>query len=82
MIAFVLSGGGSRGAFEAGALVALFERGIQPDIVVGTSAGAIKSCSVLPRGTSPGWLPSNRLRAFSVRANAAFDVGDLRGSRI
>lgn len=40
MIAFVLSGGGNRGALQAGALLALLERGIKPDMIVGTSAGA------------------------------------------
>lgn len=43
MIAFVMSGGGNRGALQAGALVELFERGIKPDILVGTSAGAINA---------------------------------------
>lgn len=38
--AFVLSGGGARGALQVGALRALFERGIQPDVIVGTSIGA------------------------------------------
>ncbi len=38
--AFVLSGGGARGALQVGALRALLERGIRPDILVGTSIGA------------------------------------------
>ena len=38
--AFVLTGGGARGALQIGALRALFERGIQPDLIVGTSIGA------------------------------------------
>lgn len=38
--AFVLSGGGARGALQAGALRALLEYGIQPDAVVGTSIGS------------------------------------------
>lgn len=37
---FVLSGGGARGALQVGALLALLERGIQPDVVVGTSIGS------------------------------------------
>ncbi|HNK70256.1 MAG TPA: patatin-like phospholipase family protein, partial [Flavobacteriales bacterium] len=41
MIAFVLSGGGNRGALQAGALLALLERGIRPDLIVGTSVGAL-----------------------------------------
>ncbi|MGC9396486.1 MAG: patatin-like phospholipase family protein [Anaerolineae bacterium] len=37
---FVLGGGGARGALQLGALRALFEAGIQPDLLVGTSIGA------------------------------------------
>jgi len=43
MIAFVFSGGGSRGAMEAGGTKALYEAGIRPDIVVGSSAGAMNA---------------------------------------
>jgi NTE family protein len=38
--AFVLSGGGARGALQVGALRALLEYGERPDVVVGTSIGA------------------------------------------
>lgn len=41
MIAFVFSGGGNRGASQAGALLALLERDIRPDMIVGTSVGAM-----------------------------------------
>ncbi len=40
-VAFVLSGGGARGAAQIGALKALFEEGIYPDLIVGTSFGSI-----------------------------------------
>ncbi len=46
MIAFVLSGGGSRGALQVGALRALLERGIAPDMVVGTSVGGINAAAL------------------------------------
>src|SRR5579875_31579 len=42
----VLSGGGSLGAAQVGALQALFEAGIRPDAVVGTSVGAINAAYV------------------------------------
>lgn len=42
-IAFALSGGGSLGAVQVGMIHALYERGITPDLVVGTSAGAINA---------------------------------------
>ena len=38
--AFVLSGGGSLGAVQAGMLLSLFEAGVTPDMIVGTSVGA------------------------------------------
>ena len=40
-MAFVLSGAASLGAVQVGMLRALYERGITPDLVVGTSAGAL-----------------------------------------
>lgn len=39
--AFVLSGGASHGAIQVGMAIALEERGITPDLIVGTSVGAI-----------------------------------------
>lgn len=39
--AFVLGGGGPLGAHEVGMLQALIERDVQPDLVIGTSIGAI-----------------------------------------
>ncbi|HEU5355206.1 MAG TPA: patatin-like phospholipase family protein [Actinocrinis sp.] len=39
--AFVLGGGGHLGAYEVGMLRALLEAGIKPDLVLGTSVGAI-----------------------------------------
>ncbi len=46
-IAFVLGGGGGPlGAHEVGMLRALIERGIRPDLVLGTSVGAINGVAV------------------------------------
>jgi NTE family protein len=44
--AFVLGGGGVLGACEVGMLQALSEAGIRPDVVVGTSVGAINGACV------------------------------------
>ena len=44
--AFVLGGGGVRGAVEIGMVRALFEAGIRPDLVVGTSIGAINGALI------------------------------------
>lgn len=43
--AFVLSGGGNRGAVQVGMLRALVEAGIEPDLVVGTSIGAVNGAA-------------------------------------
>jgi NTE family protein len=55
--AFVLGGGGVLGAYEVGMLRALSEAGIAPDVVVGTSVGAINGAFVAadPAGAAT-WL--------------------------
>ncbi len=45
-VAFVLGGGGVLGAHEVGMLQALAEAGIRPDLIVGTSVGAINGVLV------------------------------------
>ena len=45
-IAFVLGGGGVRGAVEIGMVRAILEAGIRPDLVVGTSIGAINGAMI------------------------------------
>lgn len=45
-VAFVLSGGGNRGALEVGVLRELLGAGIRPDIVVGASVGAINAAAI------------------------------------
>ncbi|HEY6887442.1 MAG TPA: patatin-like phospholipase family protein [Solirubrobacter sp.] len=46
MDAYVLGGGGQLGASEVGMLRALLERGLAPDLVVGTSVGAINGAAI------------------------------------
>lgn len=46
MNAFVFGGGGVLGACQAGMARALLERGVRPDLVVGTSIGAINGVAV------------------------------------
>ncbi len=50
MLAFVLGGGGARGALQVGALRALLEANIQPDLLVGTSIGAVNAAHLAIRG--------------------------------
>src|SRR5262245_17857071 len=48
--AFVLSGGGNQGVSQVGMLRALVERAIEPDVIIGTSVGALNGAVV---ATSP-----------------------------
>ena len=41
--AFVLAGGAALGAMQAGMIHARYERGIAPDLLIGTSAGALNA---------------------------------------
>lgn len=50
--AFVLSGGGSLGAVQVGMLRALGDHGFAPDLLVGSSAGALNAAFVAGHGTS------------------------------
>jgi NTE family protein len=49
MVAFVLAGGASLGAIQVGILRALYERGVVPDVIVGTSAGALNGAFIASR---------------------------------
>ena len=51
--AFVLSGGASLGAMQAGMLRALYECGITADFLVGTSAGALNAAFIAGRSQTP-----------------------------
>jgi len=56
--AFVLGGGGLLGAVEVGMLRALFEAGVRPDVLLGTSVGALNGALV---ATEPGAPVIDRL---------------------
>ena len=64
--AIVLSGGGSRGDFQLGALTALYEAGVRPDIVCATSVGALNAL-MLTQGE--GGLEDLRKIWFGLRRN-------------
>lgn len=71
MKAFVLSGGGNLGASQVGAVLALMERGIEPDLLVGTSAGAINAAYL---AGDPGIAGAGRLAEIwtSIRTRDVF----------
>src|SRR5436853_967102 len=49
LTAFVLAGGAALGAIQAGMVRALYERGIAPDLLIGTSAGALNAAFLASR---------------------------------
>jgi len=51
MIAIALTGGGNRGPLQVGALQALFAHSIWPELLVGTSAGALNAAYLAADGT-------------------------------
>ena len=72
--AFVLSGGGSLGAVQVGMLRALAERGITPDLLVGTSAGALNAVFVSAHGTSADSLDLLTSTWTALRRDDIFPV--------
>jgi NTE family protein len=72
--AFVLSGGGNQGVSQVGMLRALIERDIIPDVVIGTSAGALNGAAV---AYAPNLTGVARLAAVweSLTANEVFPGG-------
>lgn len=77
--AFVFSGGGSLGAVEVGMLLALAEAGIAPDLVVGTSVGAINAGWVADHPDADGaerlagiWRGIRRSDVFPTRLLTGF----------
>ncbi len=55
-LAFVLGGGGARGALQVGAIRALLEAGLLPDLLVGTSIGACNAAFLALNGVNPAGL--------------------------
>ena len=53
--AFILAGGGSRGAYQAGCLRRLEEEGIEPGLVVGSSIGVCNSLVYATSGAEALW---------------------------
>ena len=88
-VAFVLSGGGTRGAFEVGAAQFLYDvYNIRPDIITATSVGAINGAKLaeggtpLEKRTAPAeltafWLGLNNERDMWEQAEWLLELGDL-----
>jgi NTE family protein len=76
--AFVLSGGGSLGAVQVGMLQALADRGVVPDLIVGTSAGALNAAYVAGRGMTEPSLATLEEIWRGLRRRDVFPISPLR----
>jgi NTE family protein len=72
-VAFVLGGGGVLGAVEVGMLRALFRAGIRPDLVIGTSIGAVNGALV---AADPTEAVTDRLVRLWASPEASEVYGD------
>ena len=78
--AFVLSGGASLGAVQAGMLRALYEREVAPDLIVGTSVGALNGAFIASRPATPAtaqrladvWRSVSRWNVFPLNPLTGF----------
>jgi NTE family protein len=77
--AFVLSGGASHGAVQAGMLRALYERGVAPELIVGTSVGALNGAFIASRPTTPAMAEQLADVWRSVGRGNVFPLNPLTG---
>ena len=86
--AFILAGGASRGAYQAGCLKRLDEEGIKPDLIIGSSIGVCNSLVYMSGGAEALWafwsravsLPrvlSPSLRHNPLLGNSLFSMDSL-----
>lgn len=75
--AFVLSGGGSLGSVQVGMMQALLEVGIEPDIFVGASAGALNAAFMGGRGFDAAALDDLAEIWVNLRRQQVFPIDPL-----
>jgi NTE family protein len=88
--AFVLSGGASLGALQVGMLWALYERGVAPDLLVGTSAGALNAAFISSRPATVStveelaevWRGLRREDVFPTNARTLFSGATGRANHL
>ena len=78
--AFVLTGGASLGAIQAGMLEALYEHDIRADLLVGTSAGALNGAFIADRPQTPQTARELGDIWRNLSRNKVFPVSPLTGA--
>lgn len=79
-VAFVLSGGGSLGAVQVGMLQALTESGIRPDMLIGTSVGAVNAAWMAAHPDHDGAMELGEIW-MGLRRNHVFPLSPWAGAR-
>jgi NTE family protein len=89
--AFVLSGGASLGAIQAGMLQALYERNVEPHLIVGASSGALNGAFIAARPQTVAtaaeladiWIGLRRRQVFPLNAlTGLFGFAGLRENMV
>ncbi len=75
-VAFVLSGGASLGAIQVGMAASLMEHGIRPDMIIGTSVGAVNGSWLAAERPTDGlielWSSMKARQIFPMRPLASW----------
>jgi NTE family protein len=77
--AFVLSGGGSLGAIQVGMLRALYERGVEPDLIIGASVGALNGAFIASRPATPQTTDALAAIWGGIARSRVFPLNPLSG---
>lgn len=77
-VAFVLSGGGSLGSVQVGMLRALLEIDIKPDLLIGTSVGALNAAYLAGHGATLDTVDSMEKTWLGLKTRDVFPFDPLR----
>ena len=77
--AFVLSGGASLGAIQVGMLRALAAHGVRPDVIVGTSVGAVNGAFLACRDFDRSAVDELAELWLGIRRGQVFPVEPITG---
>jgi NTE family protein len=77
--AFVLSGGASLGAIQVGMLQALYERDVEPDLIVGASSGALNGAFIAARPQTVATAAELADIWIGLRRGQVFPLNPLTG---
>jgi predicted acylesterase/phospholipase RssA len=80
--AFILAGGASRGAYQAGCLKRLEEEGIVPDLIIGSSIGVCNSLVYVSQGAEGLWSFWSRARSLRAVFSPSLRHNPLLGNSL